>query len=256
MSDRQPDMNRDPITKTPGSHPLGTAVGGTGGALAGAAVGSMFGPIGTLVGGGVGAIAGGSAGHVVAEQINPTGEYEYWREACVNCDYYDDNFEYERDYAPAYRYGWEARTEYLDRDWDDHFEAELKENWNELKRDSRLAWDKARYAVKDAFDRTDRTYTAYRNTDQYFEPRYSSTEYYSDEHAFDDYRPAYRFGTYARTRYPERDWDDQLEAKLKAEWEEFKGDTSLAWNRAKYAVKDAWHSVERTLPGDFDNDGR
>ena len=41
-------MNRDPITGTPGSHPLGTGVGATGGALAGAAIGSLFGPIGTL----------------------------------------------------------------------------------------------------------------------------------------------------------------------------------------------------------------
>ena len=33
-NDKQ-DMNRDPITGAPGSHPLGTGVGATGGALAG-----------------------------------------------------------------------------------------------------------------------------------------------------------------------------------------------------------------------------
>ena len=36
------DMNRDPITGTPGSHPLGTGVGAAGGAVAGAAVGAIF----------------------------------------------------------------------------------------------------------------------------------------------------------------------------------------------------------------------
>ena len=36
------DLNRDPITCTPGSHPVGVGVGGTGGAVAGAAMGSLL----------------------------------------------------------------------------------------------------------------------------------------------------------------------------------------------------------------------
>src|SRR5689334_10211346 len=56
------DMNRDPITGAPGSHPLGTGVGAASGALAGAAVGSLFGPIGTLIGGAIGTVGGGAAG--------------------------------------------------------------------------------------------------------------------------------------------------------------------------------------------------
>ena len=57
-------LNRDPITGEPGSHPIGTAVGGLGGAAAGAAIGAIGGPLGMLIGGAIGAIAGGSAGHV------------------------------------------------------------------------------------------------------------------------------------------------------------------------------------------------
>jgi len=30
----------------------------------------------------------------------------------------------------------------------------------------------------------------------------------------------------------------------------------MAWSEAKGAVKDAWHGVERALPGDADRDGR
>jgi hypothetical protein len=30
----------------------------------------------------------------------------------------------------------------------------------------------------------------------------------------------------------------------------------LAWTDAKGAVRDAWHGVERILPGDADGDGR
>ena len=43
------DMNLDPISGAPGAHPVGVGLGGTGGAVAGAAIGSLLGPIGTLV---------------------------------------------------------------------------------------------------------------------------------------------------------------------------------------------------------------
>ena len=57
MTNETRDMNRDPITGAPGSHPLGTGVGATGGAVAGGLVGAPFGPIGMLVGGARGAPA-------------------------------------------------------------------------------------------------------------------------------------------------------------------------------------------------------
>ena len=42
MNNDARDMNRDPLTGAPGSHPVGVGVGGTGGAVAGAAVGGFF----------------------------------------------------------------------------------------------------------------------------------------------------------------------------------------------------------------------
>ena len=71
--------NRDPLTKEPGSHPVGTGVGTAGGAAAGAAVGTLAGgPIGAVVGGAIGAVAGAVAGHAVGEAVNPTVEHQYW----------------------------------------------------------------------------------------------------------------------------------------------------------------------------------
>ena len=65
--------NRDPITGTPGAHPVGTGVGAVaGGVAAGAAAGTVAGPVGTVVGAAVGAVAGGLAGKGVAEQVDPT----------------------------------------------------------------------------------------------------------------------------------------------------------------------------------------
>src|SRR5450830_618103 len=49
------DLNRDPITGTPGAHPLGTAAGAASGAVAGAAVGTAVGgPVGAVIGAAVG----------------------------------------------------------------------------------------------------------------------------------------------------------------------------------------------------------
>lgn len=255
MTDRHVDMNRDPITKTPGSHPVGTAVGATGGAVAGAVAGGFFGPIGMLVGGTLGAVAGGGAGHAVGESVNPTGEIEYWRDEHTNRDYYSDRYDYDRDYVPAYQQGWEARATYGERDWDDDLEADLAKRWDETRAESKLDWDEARPVVRDSWERTDRTYRAYANTDRFFETRCAQADYYDSDYSFDDYRPAYRYGTYARTRYADRDWDDRLEHELESGWDEFKGKSRLAWDKAKHATRDAWHSVERVLPGDFDNDG-
>ncbi len=66
--------NRDPISGTPGSHPVGTGVGAAGGAAAGAAVGTLAGPVGAAVGLAAGAVVGGLAGKDAAEKMDPTVE--------------------------------------------------------------------------------------------------------------------------------------------------------------------------------------
>jgi predicted lipid-binding transport protein (Tim44 family) len=66
-------LNRDPITKAPGAHPVEVAVGSAlGGAAAGLAAGTLAGPIGTVVGAVVGGVAGGYGGKAVGEAIDPT----------------------------------------------------------------------------------------------------------------------------------------------------------------------------------------
>lgn len=251
------DLNRDPITGAPGSHPVGVGVGGTGGAVAGAAVGSILGPIGTLVGGAVGAIAGAAAGKGVAERIDPTGEAEYWREEHRNRPYVDAQYDYERDYAPAYAYGTSTRDQYAERRWDDALENDLRQGWDSAKDESQLEWPQAKDAVRDAFDRSDRTYRAYEATDRHYQDQYRTADYYDEGYDFEnDYRPAYRYGTYARSAHAEREWDDRLESDLERGWDKARGTSRMSWTDAKNAVRDAWHGVERALPGDADRDGR
>jgi hypothetical protein len=98
----------------------------------------------------LGPITGTAAGVAGAQD-------EYWRGEWQNRDYVDvDGYDYETDYRPAYRYGWESRVRHADRDWDDRMEAEMSQEWNELKGGSRLTWEKAKHAVKDAWHRVER----------------------------------------------------------------------------------------------------
>lgn len=258
MNHHNPDMNRDPITGAPGAHPVGTGVGAAGGATAGALTGALFGPIGMLVGGAVGAVAGGLAGKGVAERLDPTAENEYWRENASTRPYYNKEHDYDTDYSPAYTYGTNARGEFGKRDWDDSLESDLREGWSKTRGTSRLEWDHAKPAVRDAWDRSDRTYRAHEATDTHFQGQYDKTQYYDANagYSFDDYRPAYRYGTYARSQYGNREWDDTLESELGRDWERHRGSSRLSWDHAKQAVRDAWNGVERILPGDSDRDGR
>ncbi|HEX2253567.1 MAG TPA: hypothetical protein VHQ65_09905 [Thermoanaerobaculia bacterium] len=112
--------------------------------------------MGALVGGAVGAVAGGAAGHGVAERIDPTVEDSYWRDTWRHRDYTkSERFSYDEDYRPAYRYGWESRARHAGRPWDDKLETELSSGWDSARGTSRLTWDDARPATRDAWVRVD-----------------------------------------------------------------------------------------------------
>jgi hypothetical protein len=150
-----PDRNPDPITNEPGAHPVGVGVGAAaGGAAAGAAAGAVAGPVGAAVGAVVGGVAGGFAGKAVAEKIDPTTENAYWRDNYATRPYYDSSVTYD-EFAPAYRYGWESRTRYPDRRFDD-VESDLESGWTKAKAKSKLGWEKAKLAARDAWDRVER----------------------------------------------------------------------------------------------------
>lgn len=239
------DMNPDPITGAPGSHPVGVGAGGiAGGAAGGALAGTVFGPIGTLVGAAVGVVAGAVAGKGVAERIDPTGEMDYWREEHKNRDYIDSNRDFDKDYAAAYGYGLQAREKHAGRTWDET-ETDLQSNWNSARGDSSLEWTEARDAARDSWQRADHTYNTYEASDRHFSSRFESAPYRQADDSFDDYQPAYRYGTQGRTRYGERDWDDSMENEMRDGWEKAKGTSRLTWERAKAAVRDAFDSHDQ-----------
>jgi len=154
---RQPNL--DPITGEPGSHPIGTAIGATTGILAGAAAamtagaaaGTVIGPAGTIAGVAIGGIVGGLAGSAAGEDVNPTSEDAYWKDAYKTRDYVAKGASYDA-YRPAYRYGVDSYAEHKGRSFSE-IEPNLSKEWNTRRETSTLDWNDAKHATRDAYEK-------------------------------------------------------------------------------------------------------
>jgi hypothetical protein len=146
------DANRDPITGAPGAHPVGTGIGAAvGGAAAGAAAGAVAGPAGSIAGAAVGAVVGGLAGKGVAEHLDPTVEEAYWSENYTREPYYEKGYTFQ-DYYPGYRVGWEGRMRHEGRSFDEA-ERDLAADYERMRGESKLDWDRNREAARAAWHR-------------------------------------------------------------------------------------------------------
>lgn len=95
--------------------------------------------------------------------------------------------------------------------------------------------------------------------DAYWRDNYSSRPYVTGDSSYDDYGPAYQHGVNSYSKHQGRSFDE-VEPELGRDWSSARGKSSLEWENAKHASRDAWHrlsdSVERAVPGDSDRDGR
>jgi hypothetical protein len=91
--------------------------------------------------------------------------------------------------------------------------------------------------------------------DDYWRQEYSKRPYVERGTLYEEYQPAYRTGYEGYTRHPGKTFEE-VEADLQRDYERSKGNTRVGWDKAKYATRDAWHRVERAIPGDADRDGR
>ncbi len=91
--------------------------------------------------------------------------------------------------------------------------------------------------------------------DEYWRENYLNRPYAAADRSYEHYRPAYRYGWESRARHAGRQWED-VETDLERGWDQYRGDSPLAWTDARQATRDAWHRVERAIPGDADRDGR
>jgi hypothetical protein len=109
--------------------------------------------VGGVVGGAIGAVAGGLAGKGVAEKVDPTVESAYWRDNYSTRPYVTKGETYDT-YEPAYRYGWESRSRYAGRSFED-VETDLGRDWDRNRGTSSLSWDRAKLATRDAGHRVE-----------------------------------------------------------------------------------------------------
>jgi hypothetical protein len=130
---------------------VGGAAGGVAaGAAAGAAAGGVTGPLGAVVGAAVGAVAGAVAGKEIASPADAAAEDAYWREHYSSRPYArGSSFD---EYRPAFGYGVQAYTRYPNRTFDE-VEPELGRDWPNNREGSRLDWDRAKHATRDAWQR-------------------------------------------------------------------------------------------------------
>lgn len=148
--DHEDKSNPDPITGQPGSHPVATGIGATGGALAATVAGAAVGgPLGGAIGAMIGGVAGGLAGKAVGEGVNPTEEEAYWRTSHPDQPHGNEPYDI---YAPAYRSGYEGYNEHRQshRSFDEA-EADIRTNYE--KEGNTVPWDKARGASRSAWER-------------------------------------------------------------------------------------------------------
>lgn len=280
------DLNKDPITGAPGSHPVGTGLGAAGAGTVGAAIGAVAGPVGSLAGAAIGAVVGGLAGKGVAEAIDPTAEEAYWRDNYTSRPYVKEGETYE-EYSPAYRFGWESRTRTQDRHFDE-VEADLGRDWDRVRGDSSLNWDRAKHATRDAYDRVRSRGTtgagdsqismrghtmgdaaagtgvavgdlgATRGTgmgdqfdDDYYRNEYTNRPYYEAGTPYDQYQPAYEYGHSLSGRHTGRSFDE-IEHDISRDWDSHRGRSNLTWERAKHAVREAYERAKHSLSGHHD----
>ncbi len=79
---------------------------------------------------------------------------------------------------------------------------------------------------------------------------------YADGLEYSVFQPAYKLGWESYGRHTGKKFDE-VEPELKREWERDTDSAGrISWDKAKDATRDAWHRVERAMPGDADGDGR
>jgi uncharacterized protein (TIGR02271 family) len=147
------------------------------------------------------------------------------------------------DYAPAYSYGSQMRSDarYSNRSWDE-VESDLRSDWDtRYGKGGASTWEKMKAAVRRGWDKVTPDTT---DDDSYYRSHWTSN-YGSSGDTYNDYDPAYRYGTSMRSdpRYQNRNWDD-VESDLRSDWDTRygKGGTST-WERMKAAVRHGWDKV-------------
>jgi hypothetical protein len=149
------------------------------------------------------------------------------------------------DYAPAYRFGNEMRRQekYRGRDWSD-VEQSLRSDWD-TRNPGAATWEKFKAAVRHGWDKI----TPDTDTDDWYRSDWHDN-YSRLGGSYDEYEPAYFYGTEMRmsVMYRDRSWDE-VESDLRSDWEARHPGTST-WDKFKAAVRRGWDKITPDIDDD------
>ena len=153
MNDTKPradENSRDDSLVGVPEHPVAGVAGGmAAGAASGAMVGTVAGPVGMAIGAVVGAVAGALGGDAIASSVEQVRDTAYWRDNFSRRPYVGEGDTF-HDYGPAFDFGEVWSQRHAGRSFDE-VEPELAIDWPGARGSSRLEWDRARHAARDAW---------------------------------------------------------------------------------------------------------
>lgn len=81
----------------------------------------------------------------------------------------------------------------------------------------------------------------------YWEENYSTRPYVNASHTYKDLQPAYRYGWESAARSQGKSFED-IAPTLERDWTKARANSTLGWDTAKPAVRDAWDRVTSSTP--------
>jgi hypothetical protein len=84
--------------------------------------------------------------------------------------------------------------------------------------------------------------------DAFWRANYRSRPYIDPDTEYDAYRPAYQLGWESWSQYRGRRFDE-VEPELERGWPQRRAKSSLGWEKAREAARDAWERVDRASAG-------
>jgi hypothetical protein len=82
--------------------------------------------------------------------------------------------------------------------------------------------------------------------EEYWRNEYANRDYYDANVDYEEVSPAYRYGWESRAEHENRSWDE-VEPDLERNWTSRRGTSSLEWQRARQATRDAWDRIDTGL---------
>ena len=83
--------------------------------------------------------------------------------------------------------------------------------------------------------------------DAYWKANFSKQGYVRPHSHFVNYQAAYRAGYEGFTRYPGKSYEE-MEPELQRSYENSKANALLGWDKARHAIRAAWHRLDNALP--------